>query len=201
MRKVCGVGINDADYVVHKTETVSYVNRKQKTKLLWVCPFYRKWKSMLERCYSEKLKKKYPTYEECVVCSEWLSFMRFKAWMETQDWEGKQLDKDLLVKGNKLYGPETCVFVSKDLNLFLLETAKTRGDWPIGVCFNQTNKKFVATCSDPFLKKNEFLGYYNTPEEAHKAWLFRKREFAKVLAEQQSDPRISSILVGRYENY
>ena len=40
---VCGVGINDADYVVTKQETIGYVDGKQKQKLIWRCPFYKTW--------------------------------------------------------------------------------------------------------------------------------------------------------------
>jgi len=35
---VHGVGINDADYVTQKWETIEYVNGKQKKKLVWGVP-------------------------------------------------------------------------------------------------------------------------------------------------------------------
>ena len=108
-RLVYGVGINDADYVVQKWETIGYVNGKQKQKLIWICPYYSAWKSMLKRCYSSKYQDKRPTYKGCSVSDEWLTFSVFKVWMEKQDWEGKQLDKDLLFEGNKIYSADTCV--------------------------------------------------------------------------------------------
>lgn len=49
----------------------------------------------------------------CSVCEEWLTFSNFKRWMEQQDYEGKALDKDLLVSQNKTYSSETCVFVPR----------------------------------------------------------------------------------------
>ena len=76
---------------------------------------------MLQRCYSESHLVRQPTYKGCSVCEEWLTFSNFKSWMEQQDWEGKQLDKDLLVYKNKIYSPETCVFVSSVINSFFVE--------------------------------------------------------------------------------
>lgn len=130
---VCGVGINDADYVVQRKETIGYVNGKHKQKLVWTCPYYRVWTNMLVRCYSTKKQEKYPTYKGCTVSDEWLTFSVFKSWMEKQDWDGKQLDKDLLFEGNKVYSAETCVFVTKEVNMFTTERCAARGEWPIGV--------------------------------------------------------------------
>lgn len=75
-RYVYGIAYNDADYSVYKRE---YVDGK--IKIIWTCPFYRKWKNMLKRCYSKKELEKHPTYLECLVCSEWLTFSNFKRWM------------------------------------------------------------------------------------------------------------------------
>ena len=64
---ICGVGVNDVDYVVNVRETVGYVNGKRKQKQVWVCPLYVTWKSMLERCFSETFKAKNPAYKD-VTC-------------------------------------------------------------------------------------------------------------------------------------
>src|SRR3990167_62339 len=167
----------------------------------WRCPFYTRWVGMLERGYSLKFKDKAPTYKDCTVCEEWLTFSSFKAWMEQQDWEGKQLDKDLLVRGNKLYSPETCVFISRQVNNFLIERDFDRGDYLIGVSWYKAYSKFMANCSNPFTKKRENLGYFSTEAQAHEAWLSRKLEFAYQLAAIQVDERVSSALISRYENY
>lgn len=199
MKLIYGVGINDAGYVVQKWETLGYKDGKQKQKLLWVCPHYAVWRGMLQRCYSTKCQAKYPSYEGCFVCEEWLTFSTFKSWMETQDWEGKQLDKDILNLFNKLYSPKTCVFITAVLNSFVTESTSIRGDWPIGVSRN--NQRFRAHCSNPFTKKREYLGNFLCPEKAHQAWLTRKLELAKLLAAEQDDPRVAKALVERYENY
>ena len=104
---VYGVGINDADYQVNPTIDGSRV----------MCPAYSAWHSMIERCYSEKYHDKKPTYKECYVCDEWLYFLKFKSWMEKQDYKGKELDKDILIQGNKVYSPETRIFVDKTINV------------------------------------------------------------------------------------
>ena len=70
---VFGVGINDADYSIQKVITIVDENGKRRQKQIWICPFYKKWKSMLERCYSDKYRERYPTYKSCSVCQEWLT--------------------------------------------------------------------------------------------------------------------------------
>lgn len=105
-KPVYGHGVNDADYV-----TCSTVNGKRV-----MCPIYRSWTNMLERCYGEKYQERRPTYIGCTVCNEWLTFSVFKSWMVTQDWTGKELDKDIRIKGNKTYSPETCCFVTTKEN-------------------------------------------------------------------------------------
>lgn len=191
-----GVGVNDADYVTEIRETVGYINGKRKTRVVWCCPFYRAWAHMLERCYSEK---QYPTYKGCSVIDQWLIFSTFKAWMEQQDWEGKELDKDLLIRGNKEYGPDSCVFVSAKVNTFVNENLAIRGNFPIGVSFNKD--AFQVRCWSVTTGKLEYLGRYKTPEEAHQTWLKFKLEQAYVLAAGQTDDRVANALIDRYENF
>lgn len=198
---VYGVGVNDADYNVQKFETTGYVNGKQKRKLIWVCPFYRAWNNMLRRCYYIKTQGKQPTYIGCTVTREWLKFSNFRAWMDKQDWEGKQLDKDLLVEGNKIYSAETCAFVTKMVNTFAIDGAAARGEWLIGVNWDRGTSKFRSRCCNPFTKKSEHLGLFTCELEAHKAWLKRKLELAEELAAIQTDPRVAEALINRYSNY
>lgn len=198
---VYGVGVNDADYVVQKFEALGYVNGKQKQKLVWTCPYYRTWKSMIERCYSAKLQERYPTYKNCTVSDKWLTFSNFRSWMEGQGWEWMQLDKDLLFEGNKVYSAETCVFVSGMVNNFTIDRGASRGEWLIGVNWNKREGKFQSRCSNPFTKKHEHLGYFTCEQEAHQAWLTRKLELAHELAAIQTDHRVAKALIDRYMNY
>ena len=200
-RLVFGVGINDADYVVKKMETTGYVNGVRKQRLVWTCPYYRVWLNMLQRCYSTKFQEKHPTYEGCSVSEEWLRFSNFRAWMVVQDWEGKQLDKDLLFEGNKVYSKETCVFVTRSVNIFTTDRGASRGEWSIGVNWHKGVNKFVAQVNNPFSKKKEHLGYFTFEPEAHQAWLNRKLELAHLLAAEQTDERVGKALIERYTNY
>ena len=199
-RSVYGVGINDADYVVERKETV-VVNGVRKRKLVWYCPYYRVWKDMLKRCYSPKYRETRPTYAGCSVSEEWLTFSLFRRWMEGQDWEGKQLDKDLLVEGNKVYSSETCVFVTGAVNNFTIDSGASRGEWLIGVCWHKRDGMFISSCRNPLTEKNENLGYFTCEQEAHQAWLKRKLELAHQLAAIQPDERVGRALVDRYTNY
>ena len=198
---VCGIGVNDADYAVTKNETISYVDGKQKQKLIWFCPFYRTWKSMISRCYSIKTQDKHPTYRGCSVSDEWLTFSNFRAWMAAQDWEDKHLDKDLLFEGNKIYSPETCVFISQTVNTFTIDSGASRGEFLIGVSWHKLAEKFQSKCCNPFTKKSEHLGLFTCEQEAHEAWLARKLELAYELADEQLDERVAEALINRYEYY
>lgn len=195
-----GVGINDADYKVQIKETIGHKeDGTQIRKLIWVCPYYSRWSSMINRCYSVKLQLKQPTYKGCSVIPEWHYFMTFRGWMEKQDWEGKELDKDLLVKGNKVYGPETCVFLDPEVNMFLTERENNKGEYPTGVYFNKQIKRFIAKCSNVSAKKQEYLGTFEDIEEATKVYREFKYEQACVLASRQSDQRVVEALIGRYK--
>lgn len=178
-RLVFGVGINDAEGA---RKTV----------------YYCRWVNMLARCYSNKTHTIRPTYKGCFVCNEWLTFSRFKSWMETQDWEGKHLDKDILYPGNKIYSPDTCVFVDAYVNLFTTDNAANRGDWPTGVMLDNVRGKFKVNCSNPITGRQEFLGRFTCPNEAHQAWRKRKHELACQLADLQSDQRVANALRNRY---
>ena len=184
-----GFGINDADYPVHTNDTPRVI-----------CKFYLTWTSMIRRCYSSYALRRNPTYVGCSVCEEWKYFSNFKAWMETQDWEGKELDKDLLVPGNKIYSPSTCCFIRGDVNKFMTDAAKCRGELPIGVTKAGTKKEgYKAQCHNPFLNTVDYLGTFPTPEEAHNAWMFQKTKHAEQLAAREKDERISKAILDRYK--
>ena len=192
---VYGVGINDADYKLYIVEELPKTNGERNQKIVWECPFYSRWKNMIARCYSKSYLEKYPSYKGCSVCEEWLTFSNFKAWMEQQDWEGKQLDKDLLVYQNKIYSPETCVFIYKRLNMFLVKRDKCRGDYPLGVRYhtdprriNPSKHPYKAQISDR--DETVGLGHFSTPEEAHQAWQKAKIKQAKTLQSEQTNVKV-----------
>lgn len=159
MGKKFGVGINDADYAV-----TSYDNAGKRQH----CPYYRKWSSMLNRCYGDVGK----TYTKSYVCTEWLTFSNFKKWMETQNWVGMELDKDLLHLNNNEYSPSTCIFVPKAINSLFVDSKSSRGNNPMGVSYDKKRLKYEAYISIDNKKKH--LGYFDSPTEAHTKWQYAK---------------------------
>lgn len=188
---VQGVGINDADYQT----TWNGANGKRES-----CPIYIRWSNMLSRCYSKARQEKISTYTGCSVCTEWLSFMNFKSWVDTQDWVGNHLDKDLLIPGNKVYSPDTCVFVTPLTNIFITNSEKARGEYPIGVHVvrKKGTTRYRANIGSGRKGKREHLGYFDTAEEAHTAWRKEKYKQAVKLAYDQSDKRVAQALIKRY---
>ena len=195
---VCGIGVNDLPYRVQIKEWVTENGGKRIRKLVFQCKYYEVWKDMLKRCYSEKFLESKPSYIGTSVCSEWLYASAFKKWMEQQDWHGKCLDKDIIAPGSKLYSPETCAFVLKATNSFVIASDAIRGEYPTGVSLSKGKGKYIARCKNPFTRKREHLGYFSTPQDAHEAWRKRKHELAQLVAAKESDPRVVEALKKRY---
>lgn len=150
-------------------------------------PIYIIWKSMLGRCYSQKIKQEQPTYTPITCCKEWHTLSIFKAWTTSQEWEGKQLDKDLLVPGNTEYGPTKCVFVSPQINTLIHGGYKRKHALPTGV--HRNGKKFSSEFN------HKYLGTFSTPEEAHKAYNTARNALLKTLAFSESNPLIQNALL------
>lgn len=193
---ICGVGVNDSPTPIMKEVTID-----GKRKTVWRCPFYTCWLAMITRCYSQYEKKRNPSYLDCLTVPEWVYFSNFKAWMEKQDWQDKALDKDLLIPGNKLYGPDTCVFIDARVNNFIVEKSPDKKSWPTGVSYSKSNNKFKSQCCDVITGEQKYLGYYDSAKEAHEIWLKYKLEQAKILASMQRNPKVAKALISRYENY
>ena len=197
-RLVYGVGINDAGYPIDKRVLVD-----GKRKILWMCPFYKRWQHMLERCYSTKYHEKFPTYKDCAVCEDWKYFSRFKKWMESQDWKGKHLDKDFLVEGNKLYSSDTCVFILPELNTFITKGNGATSKYPIGVHYmkhpkgdgNEYPNPYRSSISGTFGDKKVKLGCFRTPEKAHKAYLIAKLAYCEGWIERTKEDKVLTGLV------
>lgn len=152
---------------------------------------YEAWKSMLNRCYSKKLHKKYTTYINCEVADEWLNFQNFAKWYKNNYYEIENekmcLDKDILVKGNKIYSPETCIYVPEKINTLFLKRNNDRGKYPIGVNYDKGSEKFRVQCNVYDFKENKrkhiHLGYYETPEEAFTVYKQFKENYIKEVAD------------------
>lgn len=154
---------------------------------------YKLWKNMLERVYCLKTRYRRQSYEDTEVCEDWHNFQNFAEWCLTQehffskDSKGRcyQLDKDILLKGNKIYSPETCCFVPHEINSLFVFGKSKRGEFPIGVWFDRRSGKYQADVS----KNGEtvYLGVFETPKKAFEHYKKVKESHIKEVAEIWED--------------
>lgn len=174
-RLVHGVGINDGKYkaiVDGKTTRI-----------------YGKWQRMLGRCYDEKSLIAKPTYNGCKVSENFKSYSLFYEWYTKQigfSNTGWQLDKDLLIKGNKVYSEDTCVLLPKEINTLITKNDARRGEYPIGVSKHKRDGIYSATCN--FGKDvQKYLGSFSCPMKAFSVYKAAKESYIKQVAEQYKD--------------
>lgn len=144
------------------------------------------WRSMMERCYSEVHLNKNETYKGCIVCDEWHNFQNFAKWYDENYYEipghTMCLDKDILIKGNKIYSPETCVFVSHDINTLFTKSNKTRGDLPIGVSYDKRRNSYESYIS--YYGRKKYLGNYKNKYDAFDMYKKSKENYIKEVADK-----------------
>ncbi len=184
MKKVYGIGINDS------VEPVSV----KINGVVIICPFYSKWKQMLQRVSKTK-----GCYSEITVSDEWRYFSKFKSWVQSQpnkNWQNCDLDKDLLDSSDLMcYSENTCCFLNKLVNNFI--SVRNSGKFMRGI-ISYSNNKFIVRCRNPITNKSDSLGRFQTELEAHKTWQAKKHEYACQLAELQDDPKVAQALRERY---
>lgn len=170
-KKIYGVGTNDLP-----GEAYTSINgcRHQNQA-------YTAWAAMLKRCYSAKFKAEFPTYQDKYVCESWLVFSNFKTWFDSYYRPSWQLDKDTLKPGNKEYGPDFCLYIPPQINTFLSDCGRARGDYKKGVHKDKRTNRFISSIREGGKKK--YLGTYETEDEAHSAWVIAKI----ILAERQKE--------------
>lgn len=141
---------------------------------------YHVWRNMIHRCYSEKYQQKQPTYIGCSVDERWHNFQVFAKWYYENYVEEFELDKDILIEGNKIYSPETCCFVPHEINgLFIKRKIKKDGT-PCGV--HKHGSKFYVKIN--IEGQYKVIDFYTTPEEALNCYSFHKEKHIKEVAEK-----------------
>lgn len=162
---------------------------------------YTKWRNMLIRCYDERYKLEHPTYENCTVCQEWHDFQNFAEWFYKNyykvDNETTDLDKDILVKGNKIYNPKTCVFVPHAINTIFRKQIRKSNNLPTGIT-RRNEKTYTVICGVGGNKKS--LGAFTTLEEAFNIYKEFKEKTIKKIAEEYKD-KIPQKLYDAMYNY
>lgn len=163
---------------------------------------YQTWQGMMIRCFDIKYKESSPTYRDVTCCKEWLLYENFYEWVHSQvnfdKWLNNNkwnLDKDILVKGNKFYSPETCCLVPSNVNNLFVKKNKNKGTLPIGV--TKRKNRFFAQCSNFSGQGHETLGYYTCLDDAFLAYKNRKEEIIKQVAETEYNK--GNITKGCYE--
>ena len=160
---------------------------------------YECWRCMIMRCYDVSFQRKHPTYKDCKVCQEWLCYANFKEWYNEHHYELEDekvhLDKDILIDGNKIYSPETCIFVPQTINnLFCKRSNKDL--LPFGIRIK--NKKYEAGIS--VNGEYIYLGSFNSMEEAEECYNKERIKKLKDIADKYKD-KIPNILYDRLYNY
>jgi len=171
---VCGVGINDRS-------CPAKVNGRHTKE-------YTVWRSMLNRVYGKSYLNTKPSYLKCLVSNNFLYYHLFFNWCQTQigfNITGYDLDKDLLLKGNKIYSEDNCIFIPRSINSLLTKSTYARGTYPIGVTKASKSNNFEANCNID--NKRKYIGTYGTPELAFQAYKIAKEAYIKEQAELYKD--------------
>lgn len=154
---------------------------------------------MLKRCYDVEFLKKLTTYQGCSVCKEWHCFATFQKWFNEHYIDGWCLDKDILVKGNKMYSPDACCFVPNEINSLFTKRQNYRGKTPIGVQYYKPQRRFKE-CYKAFITKGgekRYIGVFATDVEAFNAYKIEKEKWIKEVADKWKDklePRVYEAL-------
>ena len=158
-RYVYGVGIVGNEDIYDENGDLSFI--------------YRMWSNMIGRCYNNSGRDRDISYLDCEVDERWHLYKNFKEWVCSQEnyeqWKSldkKGIDKDILIKGNRIYSPDTCCLVPGYINNLFTKHDKKRGKYCIGVSYHKRDHVFTGTCHNPFTNKFEHLGYFKTEEEA-----------------------------------
>lgn len=168
MRLFLGIGINDVHGVSRTKE-------------------YRLWTGMINRCHNELFHKNKMSYSTCRVSDDFLVLSKFRDWCQNQigfNQPNFELDKDLLEKGNKEYHPDKCVFIPREINLFIRTKKQIRGAQPIGVKVNKWGD-YISQIS--INGENIYLGIFKSPHDAFIAYKVAKEAQTKVLANKYKD--------------
>lgn len=158
---------------------------------------YKIWHAMLQRCYDTKHLKRMPHYKGSSVCDEWKTYSNFLKWAEPRYREGAHLDKD--IKGsNKIYSPETCIFVPRWVNQFIVCNRERENGLPEGA--KNHRGKFTARYRHPE-KGPLYIGVFNSAKEASEAYKKSKKEIIKEKEEElrKIDKNLPELLLAKLE--
>lgn len=148
------------------------------------------WRRMLGRCYDKSFHKRSPTYKDCIVSNEFHNFQNFAAFYYDNKWTDELVlmpDKDIITHGKeKIYSRDTILFVDSRINLLFGKNQAIRGDLPIGVTYDKTRNKYLATCKINNNKcKN--IGRFSSIDDAFYAYKNFKEKYIKEVADEYKE--------------
>lgn len=202
---VYGVGINDSPIIISRYKT-------KEERALHIL-LLKSWGRMLERSSSARWKENYPHYSDTTVCSEWKYLSAYKDWALVNGFsKGLNLDKDILVRGNKEYGPEACCFVPGWVNGLIVVSVNAKRPGPLGVIYKKTPSHCRKPLSRPYMpfintidgKRNYGSGGFSNPMDAHREWQLGKAEWLelsiqKYMLEPSYNQKVANALYSRVE--
>lgn len=155
---------------------------------------YACWRAMIRRATSEEYKDRKESYRTCAVDPEWLVFSNFLKFFNENYIEGYQLDKDILIKGNKLYSKDTCCFVPAELNGLVVNLNGK------GVYFDKSKNRYKATIS--IRNKQKTIASCITEEEAIVKYKGAKKKYIFEMATDYREKdmiseKIANVLISR----
>lgn len=157
---VYGVGVYNAGIYLATTPITNKITKE-----------YKLWSGMLERCQVGGFyQSTRPSYIGCQVHQDFIKFQEFAEWCNNQigfGLKGWDLDKDILIQNNKVYGPDTCIFVPSQINKLLTHNRLKQGMYPTGV-YKTASGRYLAIC------QHVRLGLHDTPDEASNAYKVAK---------------------------
>jgi len=162
-------------------------------------PVYLRWVNMMKRCYEVGGGANGSSYDDCSVHADWHNLQSFGDWVCSQpNWgqEEMDLDKDLLVRGNRIYGPVACLLIPRRLNYLLVRRTESKG-LPVGV--HRVGERYEAKCRSAD-STYATLGRFSCPDEAFAVYRAYKESVIRLVAEEQKD-RIDPRLYEALMNY
>ena len=184
-----GIVSNPFDKTLYKTGYIGVGKYKPRVDKY----MYNIWQHMMRRCYNPYYINTALTYKDCIVHDTFHCFQNFGDWFVDNyykvDNETMNLDKDILHKGNKIYGPDTCVFVPARINRLVISNTINRGKLPLGVHYSKSNNKYIASCSvlENNNKKRIYIGCFDNPNDAFEAYKEFKEKYIKMVADEYKD--------------
>lgn len=140
---------------------------------------YALFRAMLSRCYDSKEQIKHPTYEGCSVDPRWHNFQNFAEdirKMPNWDTLGFELDKDLRVLKNKIYGPKYCSFVPKEINK-LVNRLNAKG-------FSRRRDTGKYRVFIGMRGVTESRGGFSSKKKAYRVYCLAKAKYIKEIAKE-----------------